>query len=248
MSLERHYDKTFFNDQTTGSLGSAREVLPFVFNLIKPESVIDFGCGRGTWLKAALDIGVKEAVGIEGYWVKKEDLFDPRIELINTNLEDEIKLGRKFDLAISLEVGEHLSYKRADSFIGDITEAADIVLFSAALPGQGGENHINEQPASFWVDKFKQRGFSYIDCIRSRFWANEKVGPAYRQNSFLFVKNEISMDIPKEYVLPASMIDIVHPIVHDWAVKRKPGIFGTLHAIKRLPGMIFRKVILRKKH
>ena len=119
------------------------------------------------------------------------------------------KISDKYDLAISLEVAEHLSPSRSCGFIDDLTNLSDVVLFSAAIPMQGGTNHINEQPISYWANLFLERGFVPISCIRPKYklaMTDAELGGVdvvYANNIVLYVNNEKlpSFDInPEEYV------------------------------------------------
>ncbi len=111
-------------------------------------------------------------------------------EFIPKDLTKPLKLKEKFDLAISLEVAEHLPEKSAEIFIDSLTGLSDIILFSAAIPYQRGTNHINEQFPEYWIDKFKKRNYLVIDCIRKKIWNNPKVYFFYSQNILLFIKKE----------------------------------------------------------
>lgn len=95
---------------------------------------------------------------------------------------------REFDLVVCLEVAEHLLKNNASSFIDYISSFAPIIFFSAAVPGQGGANHINEQWPEYWSKLFFDRGFQCLDIIRPLIWNNSQVEPWYSQNSFLYIK------------------------------------------------------------
>jgi SAM-dependent methyltransferase len=184
------YNNKFF--QAYGYEGysyvSAKEYFAYLFEFYRPNSIVDFGCGIGAWLTAANELGVKDLLGIDGNWIDGKQLNADKIEYKLVDLEQPIKLDRKFDLAISLEVAEHLSEERAKSFISNICASADVVIFSAAVKGQGGVNHINEQWQSYWIDIFSQNNYQCIDLFRSKFWNSETVGFYYAQNAFLFIK------------------------------------------------------------
>lgn len=188
--LKKFYSKKFYNHQMSGSVRSAKVILPLVLELIKPESVVDVGCGVGSWLSVFKELGVDDIVGLDGEWVDEELLLIPKEDFINIDLTSPIKMDRKFDLLVSLEVAEHLPASHADNFINFLTELAPVILFSAAIPFQGGENHINEQWPEYWIKKFNKRKYHVIDYIRSEIWNNKNVEPFYAQNIFLFVKDD----------------------------------------------------------
>ena len=165
---------------------SAEEVLPYIFNLIKPASVIDIGCGTGSWLKIAKQLGVKLIQGVDGIYLDRQLLSIENEEFKHHDLTLPLQSNIKYDLAICLEVAEHLPEASADNLVDILTEHSAIVLFSAAVPGQGGQFHINEQWPDYWQNKFASRGYFAFDTLRDIFWNNEKVEWWYRQNMFIF--------------------------------------------------------------
>ncbi len=86
----------------------------------------------------------------------------------------------------SLEVAEHLPPTTAETFVKCLCSHADVVLFSAAQPGQGGERHVNERKPSYWAGLFAANGFNAYDSIRPLLAENKVVAPWYRFNTLLF--------------------------------------------------------------
>ena len=152
-----------------------------------PESVIDIGCGRGVWLKAFGDIAVK---GRDGPWTRPDRLRINPEEFAATDLSQPFVEDRRFDLAMTLEVAEHIEPQQADQFVTNLCGLSDTILFSAAIEGQGGQHHVNEQPLSFWAAKFGARGYELVDVLRPRIWHNDDVCWWYRQNMVLFCNAE----------------------------------------------------------
>jgi len=145
------YDQKFFNEQAEGSLRSARAVVSkFVEIYGLPSSVIDVGCGIGAWLEAFGENGSARLVGVDGIEssVFPQSRFD--IKLVRADLSEPLEIDENFDVAVCLEVAEHLDKTRAESLVADLTSLAPTILFSAAIPGQGGTHHVNEQWASYW--------------------------------------------------------------------------------------------------
>ena len=140
------YDKTFFDYIQQGASKSADAVTSRVFRLLPVTSVLDIGCGRGTWLAQWKTLGVTDILGVDGSYVSAESLVIPPANFRAADLCRPLELGRRFDLVQSLEVAEHLPAAAADTLVSTLTRHGDIVLFSAARPGQGGESHLNEQP------------------------------------------------------------------------------------------------------
>ncbi len=188
------YDQAFFEQQSGGSLKSARIILGEVLPVLQPRRVLDIGCGVGTWLRAALDLGVPEVLGIDGDYVDQTALQIDARQFIAADLAS-IAIpaalgtgGSRFDLVICMEVAEHLPHQRSRSLIEEIVALSDVVLFSAAVPFQFGEHHVNEQWPEFWALLFRERGFICFDCVRDRVWSNPAVEWWYAQNTFVFAR------------------------------------------------------------
>lgn len=233
MGKKTIYDKKFYDRQMKGSLQSAQIVIPLILEKINSANIhscVDFGCGVGTWLSVIKShIRAADVLGIDFGEPEKEQLKINPEEYRKMDLSDSITLDKMYDLCMSLEVAEHISQERADVFVDNLTKASDIILFSAALPGQGGTGHVNEQRLSYWVEKFAQRGFELYDVIRPYIWYNEAVEPWYRQNMVLFCRQE------KNIIEPAKIenfpVDIVHPVTlkRKAKLKRKTNTFITIN-------------------
>jgi len=208
------YSTDFFEALREAGLRSAREIVPLAVELIRPRSVIDLGCGDGTWLSVFQECGVEDIRGVDGEWVDQEALQMARDRFEIADLREPFRSGRRFDLVVSLEVAEHLPEARAGDFVESLTAHGPVVLFSAAIPKQGGEDHLNEQWPAYWVEHFLSRGYEAIDCIRPQVWENEKVAWWYAQNTLLFVKSDRIQEYPRlksESEAPFSVSSVVHP-------------------------------------
>lgn len=184
---------------------SSLKVVPLLINLFNPKSVVDVGCGIGHWLEEFNKQGIESVVGIDGLHLNKSLFLCNQENLLQFDLEKKFETGRTFDLAISLEVAEHISDQNADVFIESLISLSHTILFSAAIPGQGGQNHINEQWPSYWQQKFRKYGYTFYDIIRPKIWWDQDIKSFYRQNMFIVSKNQITED-PDQNVL-----DTVHP-------------------------------------
>jgi SAM-dependent methyltransferase len=184
------YNKDFFDSRYSGALESARVVAPLVCDLVHPRHVVDVGCGRGAWLRAFQEIGIEFVQGLDGDYVDRDTLLVPPEHFVAADLAELTKLPGKYDLAICLEVLEHLSPKSGYDIIAALTEAAPAVLFSAAIPGQGGANHVNEQWPEYWCRLFAARGYRMLDPIRRRIRDNKRVEWWYRQNVLMFASEK----------------------------------------------------------
>lgn len=177
------YDVTFYEYINSGALRSARVIVPLVSGSLKVKSVVDFGCGQGAWLKVWRELRAEEVVGLDGDYVDPNSLLIEKHEFRPTDLTKPVSLGRKFDLVQSLEVAEHLPAACAMAFVESLTAHGAIVMFSAAVPGQGGENHVNEQPYEYWRKLFLAHDFVMLDYIRPRLRDKNLVERWYRYNT-----------------------------------------------------------------
>lgn len=185
------YDHAFYATQQEGSHSSARAIAPLVIDLLRPRSVLDVGCGVGTWLAAFHEHGIDDIQGIDGPHVDRAMLRIPADRFAAHNLEAPLHLGRTFDLAVSLEVAEHLRPASAQTFVDSLARHAPAVLFSAAIPFQGGVEHVNEQWPAYWAERFQARGYLPIDAIRRRVWTDERVDWWYAQNTLLYASRDL---------------------------------------------------------
>jgi SAM-dependent methyltransferase len=209
------YAEQFYADQREGSLRSAREVVPLILDMLKPRSVVDVGCGVGTWLSVFRDQGVQDVLGLDGAHVRPDMLMIPSELFQSADLAQPVPIGRSFDLAVSVEVAEHLPMSAAEAFVVFLTTLAPVIVFAAAIPLQGGTEHVNEQWPDFWAAVFKKRGYSVVDAIRPQIWNNENVEPFYRQDLLVFVNDSVRGKYPAiEHARErtrAGFISIVHP-------------------------------------
>jgi SAM-dependent methyltransferase len=193
----RHnYEDRYFDYVESGARRSARNVIPFLRGHLNVSSVLDIGCGRGVWVDEWRRSGVEDALGVDGDYVITDRLVIPKERFAVVDLSKPIRLGRRFDLVQTLEVAEHVPASKAEILIDSLVAHGDVILFSAAVPGQGGEFHINEQPYEYWRDKFARRGFEIIDFIRPNIIDIRAIEPWYRYNTFLYVYEEALDRIP----------------------------------------------------
>ena len=181
----------YLHEESTHNLESPGLIVPYLIEKFKPGSVVDVGCGIGTFLKVFKQSGVREVLGIDGKWVDRNKLMIDQGEFLETDLEVPIRLGKSYDLVLCLEVAEHLSENAADNIVDSLTGLGKKIVFSAATKYQGGQNHINEQEFSYWKKKFEARGYKVIDLFRPYLWNMEKVQWWYKQNMFLILHNSI---------------------------------------------------------
>lgn len=225
--MQTLYDQDFYATRDSWTRASAEAVAALVCKMYPVNSVCDVGCGVGTWLSAFISQGVSDVTGLDGEWVDREKLVIPQERFIVADLSNPTPPARSFDLAISLEVAEHIDQKNSAGFIDFLTSLAPNILFAAAIPGQGGVGHVNEQWPNYWIRLFHERGYVAVDCIRPRIWNNPKILPWYRQNSLMFIRgashvspkysqgtkvaNEKNIEIFEQ----TTAFDIVHPDIYS---------------------------------
>lgn len=205
---------------------SADRVLSVVLpKLPTINSVIDVGCGLGTWLVSLSRLKSRQVdiFGIDGPWLDPNLLVIPKDSFQAVDLSSKMpRIERRYDFAISLEVAEHLPPEKAEEFISFLAGLSDFVLFSAAIPFQGGTNHFNEQWQDYWAELFKQRGYIAVDFIRPAVWNDEKIPFHYRQNTILYSKEGRIKEINLPSLLDGKMLSISHP--ECYTTHARPGV------------------------
>jgi SAM-dependent methyltransferase len=200
------------------SLNSASVVVPLVLSYVKVRSVADFGCKHGEWLYVFRRHGVESLFGIDRL-NHPERLLIERWQFRHADLAGPIEVDDAFDLAVCLEVAEHLPASAAAPLVATLTHVAPVVLFSAAVPDQGGHEHLNEQPRAYWRELFAAHGFRALDCIRPWIWQDARVAWWYRQNAFLYASERAiaaSEPLRREAARPvAADVDLLHVDIVD---------------------------------
>lgn len=181
------YDAAFFQEQRTWASTSAQRLVPLFLSLANVRSAIDVGCGTGTWLAVLRRHGVEDVLGVDGPHVASHALDIPAESFLAHDLEQPLRVGRTFDLALALEVAEHLPASRAADFVQLLTSLSSMVLFSAAIPHQGGTAHLNEQWPEYWAALFAEHDYVPVDCLRRKVWSDPEVAWWYAQNALLYV-------------------------------------------------------------
>ena len=229
------YRALFFDYMEQGARRSARAVIPHVRRALGCMSVLDVGCGPAAWLAEYQRAGVDDVIGVDGDYVDRDRLLVPRDRFRALDVSQPFDLGRRFELVQSLEVAEHLSPQSSGTFVGNLVAHGDRILFSAAVPGQGGENHTNEQTLEFWRGLFAQHGFVPFDFIRPLVAGSGEVEPWYAYNTLLYVHQAsidgLSDEIRHARVQDRDRIPAVAPVAYRircallkplpvWAVSR----------------------------
>jgi len=201
------YGDDFYAFLSSFAVRSAQRVVPVVLAATGASSVVDFGCGQGAWLSVWKSAGLN-VFGVDGPYVNQERLLIDGAEFRPADLAAPIDLGRRFDIVQSLETAEHLPEARAAGFIANLVAHGDLVLFSAAVPGQGGEHHVNEQPLEYWRALFRAQGFVPIDLVRPAVRGDADVQRWYRCNCIVYARRDVVAslrDPARAYLVPDDM-------------------------------------------
>jgi hypothetical protein len=202
------YNKSYYKRLVSKSRQSSQEMVPVLMKWAQPKSVLDLGCGVGTWLETFSKSGVQTIYGFDGAYVNKSQLLIPISTFTPVDLSKKMPQVVKVDLAISLEVAEHLPEQMADQIVDYLTSCSDRVCFGGAVQYQGGSGHINEKNQSYWVNKFLTKGFVPMDLLRKELWNNQDIEVWYRQNSILYYK---CSDPEKIKEVDPGSYDVIHP-------------------------------------
>ena len=184
--IEHEYNHDFYDYIDAGSRRSARAVAGLLLAEMNVASLLDIGAGHGAWAAEWIAAGVKDVIAVDGDYVTVEQLAIPAGNFIAHDLATPLDLKRRFDLVQTLEVAEHLPHAKADLFVDNLVAHGDVILFSAAVPHQGGEHHVNEQPPEYWRSKFARRGYAPFDFIRPALADQYDVMDWYRFNSYVY--------------------------------------------------------------
>jgi SAM-dependent methyltransferase len=217
--MSDHYTVEFF-DNVTGSAGKSAS--PFLASVVQvalagtpPTSVLDVGCGPGVWLAEWRRIGVRDIVGVDGDYVPTEALAIPASSFRPIDISLPFDLHQRFELVECLEVAEHVPEAQAETLVDNLCRHGDLIMFSAAIPGQGGRFHVNEQPYEYWRAKFAARGYAVFDSARRPVVGLKDIEPWYRFNTFLFANEEgrqrLSSIARRDFVEASRPLEIVAP-------------------------------------
>jgi len=189
------YSQLFYDTFKGGSYRSAEKILPLVWSLRGISSVVDIGCGVGSWLATSQSLGCANILGVDGEYVNKDQLLIDQENFMSYDLTSPLKLRQHYDLVICLEVAEHLPKGSSETFVRNLVSAGRFILFSAAVPGQGGTNHINEQFPEFWQKLFAKHGYHFYDLIRPKIFDQGEIELWYRQNIFVVCHEDLAVDL-----------------------------------------------------
>lgn len=187
------YSDEYYEHTVEGpAVRSSGTIADSIVTDLKPARVVDVGCGTGALLDALRSRGC-EVFGLEYSEAGLKFCRSRNLDVAKFDLErDTLDDGRTFDAAVSMEVAEHLPEHIADRYVDLLTRLAPVIVFTAAPPGQGGEDHVNEQPPEYWITKFRDRAFEQDTKLsgqwRESWRASDQVENWYFQNLMIFRK------------------------------------------------------------
>lgn len=227
------YDQTFFDSVNDAGSSSAEVVVPLLMRLVKPSSVVDVGCGTGIWVQEFIRAGLGETVGVDGAYVPAGSRRLEPANFVEADLTQPLELGDRRDLATCLEVAEHLQPESALTLVESLVRGAPAVVFSAAVPGQGGTHHVNEQWPDYWISRFEAHGWTCWDVLRRQLRYDSRVAWIYRQNLMLMLSPEhpLKAEMRPEDRLQASPVDVHFEYVSRYVLSREP---SAKEAVRRL--------------
>lgn len=234
--MNREMKHRYHHERIIHNTKSAESIVPIIMEIVNPKKVIDVGCGLGAWLKVFKNYGVEEICGIDGGLISEKDLYIEKEFFINHDLRKPYLTDNKYDLVLCLEVGEHLPDNSADTLVKTLVSLGDTILFSAAIPNQGGQNHINEQWPGYWVEKFQKYGFNYYDIIRPKIWNNKDVFFWYKQNILVFSNYNFHI-YPVQPILNA-----IHPTLYKMKIHNYEDLIQGKQGIKKALSILCKSI------
>jgi len=198
------YDASFFEYVNASARAAAERMVPLLQQQLSATSVLDVGCGQGAWLAVWQQHGVEDVFGVDGSYVDRGRLLFAPERFYAHDLGLPFDLGRRFSLVECLEVAEHLPAASAGALVDSLVRHGEVIVFSAAPPGQGGHDHVNERSYDYWRALFRQRGYLAADYLRPRILADAAIDPWYRYNTLLYVSRDAMQGLSAQ--LQASLI------------------------------------------
>jgi SAM-dependent methyltransferase len=210
---------------------------------VPSKSLLDVGCGRGTWVRAAIRHGLEDVLGVDGVAVPEQRLLFPKDRFQQRDLRAPFDLRREFDLLTCLEVAEHLPAESAPHLVVSLTKHSRRILFAAACPGQPGQHHVNCQWPDYWQALFNQHGYTCSDWPRWLIWMDQRIEPWYRQNTF-FAERQPELAGKEARIMPVLHPDLLAEMFAPQREETERNVSSCIEA-GQLPGLWYVKTFGR---
>jgi hypothetical protein len=240
------YNADFYAANAAESREAASIVLPATLALLERcaypvRSAVDVGAGVGPWLAVARQHGISDILALEGAWVRDLVTAIPADAYAYSDVSGPLRINRRFDLCLCLEVAEHLPPTGAGQLVDNLVGLSDVILFSAAIPHQGGTHHVNEQWPAYWAALFRARDYVAFDGLRWSIWHDARIPFWYRQNLLVFLslkRHDVRCALaalPYEIFMPNCPCACVHPSRYEALLEfsRCPPVRSLLRALPR---------------
>ncbi len=188
------YNRSFFTKNLEWNIPIAENLVNILIQFFNPHSVVDVGCGNAEFLQQFQRRGI-DIYGYEGSQNAIDSAMVDKNFIVQFDLRDLITTKRKYDLALCLEVAEHIEMQFSKRLVENVTILSDTIVFTAAPPGQGGHFHINEQPKEFWFNLFENNGFYYDSGLSQKIqseFREKKVIWWYSDNLMIFKRKGLN--------------------------------------------------------
>jgi len=213
------FDPNVYERIRAGIIASAAVCVPMILHSTgdgERPRILDVGCGEAWWSEAFWNAGAAHVDSIDH---PVPELTAEGVKVQDVNLEEPYVLDRGYSLAVCLEVAEHLSPAAGDELVRQLCRAARAIVWSAAIPGQGGSGHLNEQWPAYWEERFAEHGWAFVDPWRDALWGDPDVEPWYQQNLLLAVPSSGH----GQAVRP-----LVHPEIWRWRIEERDQLWNRL--------------------
>jgi SAM-dependent methyltransferase len=214
-ALDTGYDDQYHAARLEGSARSAAVIVPMLLELFPSlTSVVDVGCSAGAWLHQFQIHGISRVLGLDGADVSPALLQVDPAEFRRVDFCQPIPSLGRFDLAISLEVADCLPQQAAQGFVTSLTRMSDLIVFSAATPGQSLQPGVNERWPNYWIGLFAANRFACFDILRDRLWYDQRINWWYAQNMLVFARGSRKDLVSRLGSIPRRVpaLDMVHPL------------------------------------
>lgn len=193
------------------TIAAPSAIVKFILDQYPISSVLDVGCGTGLWLQEFMRLNILDVYGVDGIPAENRSYFANKDLFRCIDLREDWNLEKKFDLAICLEVAEHLPLESAHVLIRSLCVHSDLIVFSAACPHQGGQGHINCQWPTYWQSIFNDNKYTCLDSLRPRIWQEAFPEYWYKQNIFVAYRD------PDNAGREDRLLPLVHPqLLQGW--------------------------------